>query len=398
MKIVWWTVASPFAPTGYGRVTYYMAKELEKMGHEVHIFCANGLSHGRFTIDGLRLYGNPAPGSMGTETGVQLFNDLKADIAIYMGDFWPYAETVKRLCKQIPMILYSPIDHFPVTESECCVIRESRMLATMSQCGARWVREAGCENVMYAPHGVNLDIYRPGNRQAARQALDWPQDKFIYLTVATNKGDRKNHHGLLRAYSNLLIRRPELKEKTMLAMHTYPYRDQTNPEGYDLFDVALSLGLHKNILWADPLQYIAGVPESQLVLMYQACNCHVLASKTEGFGLPLIEAGACGIPSITTRFASMDEIVGNSGWLIDVADMEVQQLVGYSWQSVPSTDSLSALMEEVHGLSGPDFDTYRRRAADMHHKVISEFTWEKAASYWPAILEAAMKAEKCPTA
>lgn len=386
MKIVWWTVASPFAPTGYGRVTHYMVKELEKLGHEVHVFCAFGLTHGNFTIDGFRLYGNPVFGSLGIETGIKLFNNLGADLIIYMGDFWPYAESVGRICELAPTILHSPIDHFPVTLTECSVIRKARMLATLSRCSVNWVKEAGCQNVMYAPHGVNLEIYHPGDCQKARKSLGWPLDKFIYLNVATNKGDRKNHYGLLRAYSDLLLRRPDQTDRTMLAIHTYPFRDDMNPEGYDLYELVISLGLNKNVMWVDSVEYLAGIPESQLALMYQACDVHVLPSKTEGFGLPLIEAGACGIPSITTNFSSMSEIVGDKGWLIDVAEMEIQQLVGYSWQSIPSTRHLSKFMEYVYDHPSEVFS----RGDVMKTHVEAEYSWQKAASHWPEILERAV--------
>jgi len=386
LKILWISPVTPFTPTGYGRVSYYLPRELEKLGHEVHMLSSRGLDAGRFTIDGFRLYAPIKQGALVTDQAVRLFKELEADIAIYMADFWPYAESLAALGKEIPLILHSPIDHFPVVKIETIVINEAMMLATLSHCGVQWAKEAGCENVMYAPHGCNLDIYKPGDKKTARAALGWPEDKFIYLTVATNKGDRKNLAGLLRAYCDMLLKRPELGDKTRLALHTYPYEDEYNQEGYDLWNVAASLGILPNTLWTEPMKYLLGLPESQVALMYQAADVHVLPSKTEGFGLPLIEAGACGIPSIASNFASMPEIVGKDGWLIDVADLEVQQLIGYSWQAIPSTKHLSKVMERVY--DNPWEVEVKGEA--MRCRVCDEYSWTKAASYWPEILERAM--------
>lgn len=385
MKILWWTPASPLAPTGYGRVTKNMALQLEKMGYEVHILVAGGQRHGNFTVDGLRIYSNPI-GAMNVEYAVRLFKKLQADVCIYHGDFWPYASSMEDAGGEMPLILYSPIDHWPVTEMELKVIRKAKMLVTLSRCGVQWVKDGGCRNVAYGPHGCDLSIYHPGSISEARKSLDWPGDKFIYLTVATNKGDRKNHSGLLRAYKGLLGRRPELRAKTLLVIHTYPFRDEVNEEGYDLMNIAMSLGLHGNVLFPDPLAYLEGVSDAQMAMMYQAADVHVLPSKTEGFGLPLIEAGACGKASITTRFSAMQEIVGPWGLLIDTADLEVQQLLGYAWQSIPSTKHLSTIMEYAY--DNPD--DIRQRGLDMLKIVETEYTWEKAASYWPPILERAL--------
>lgn len=171
-------------------------------------------------------------------------------------------------------------------------------------------------------------------------------------------------------------------------LHTYPYRDELNEEGYDIWNLAISMGLRDNIIFTDPLTYLEGIPESQLALMYQASDVHVLPSKTEGFGIPLIEAGACGIPSITTNFASMPEVVGDCGWLIDVNEMEVQQLVGYSWQSIPSTAHLAQLLEYV--VDHPE--EVRDKGLNMMQRVEEEYTWKKAASYWPEILNKSLLA------
>ena len=59
------------------------------------------------------------------------------------------------------------------------------------------------------------------------------------------------------------------------------------------------------------------VSEKELISFYQNAVCLVLPSFYEGFGIPVIEAFACGCPVIASNSSSLPEIVGNAGLLID---------------------------------------------------------------------------------
>ena len=59
------------------------------------------------------------------------------------------------------------------------------------------------------------------------------------------------------------------------------------------------------------------VPEDDLISLIQGADAMVLPSIHEGFGLPLLEAMACGVPSITMNKHAPPEVVGDSGLLVD---------------------------------------------------------------------------------
>jgi alpha-1,3-rhamnosyl/mannosyltransferase len=65
---------------------------------------------------------------------------------------------------------------------------------------------------------------------------------------------------------------------------------------------------------------VGRVDDDQLVTLYRGADCLVFPSRGEGFGLPLLEAMACGAPVVASRAASIPEVVGDAGLLCDPDD------------------------------------------------------------------------------
>jgi glycosyltransferase involved in cell wall biosynthesis len=64
------------------------------------------------------------------------------------------------------------------------------------------------------------------------------------------------------------------------------------------------------------------VPDGELVELYNAATMLVLPSFNEGFGLPVAEAMACGLPVAVSDRSSLPEVVGNAGLLFDPASTD----------------------------------------------------------------------------
>ncbi|HXF69967.1 MAG TPA: glycosyltransferase family 1 protein [Thermoflexus sp.] len=69
-------------------------------------------------------------------------------------------------------------------------------------------------------------------------------------------------------------------------------------------------------------RWIGFVPDAELPLWYNAATLFVYPSRYEGFGMPPLEAMACGTPVIAARASSLPEVVGEAGLLIDPGDVE----------------------------------------------------------------------------
>jgi len=73
---------------------------------------------------------------------------------------------------------------------------------------------------------------------------------------------------------------------------------------------------------ADAVRWIDAVPEADLPLFYNAADLFALPSRSEGFGLPVLEALACGTATVANRSSSLPELVGDAATLVDAADPE----------------------------------------------------------------------------
>ncbi len=79
----------------------------------------------------------------------------------------------------------------------------------------------------------------------------------------------------------------------------------------ELVELARSLGLEERVT------FTGFVPDTDLVLLYNAAAMLVLPSKGEGFGLPVVEAMACGLPVAASNCNSLPEVLGGAGLLFD---------------------------------------------------------------------------------
>jgi glycosyltransferase involved in cell wall biosynthesis len=64
------------------------------------------------------------------------------------------------------------------------------------------------------------------------------------------------------------------------------------------------------------VHFIGAVAEADKPTLYQGASCFVFPSGYEGFGLPPLEAMACGVPVVTTGAGSLAEVVGNAAYLV----------------------------------------------------------------------------------
>jgi len=84
----------------------------------------------------------------------------------------------------------------------------------------------------------------------------------------------------------------------------------------EIFATVEALGLQDQV-------YFAGyVPQDELPLWYNAAEVFVYPSSFEGFGLPVLEALACGTPVVTSNTTALPEVVGDAGLLVDPSNVE----------------------------------------------------------------------------
>ncbi|MDH3903927.1 MAG: glycosyltransferase family 4 protein, partial [Xanthomonadales bacterium] len=86
--------------------------------------------------------------------------------------------------------------------------------------------------------------------------------------------------------------------------------------GQELRETVAQLGLSERVV------FTGFVPDDDLVAIYNAATLLVLPSFDEGFGLPVIEAMACGTPVAVSQIGALEELVGNAGLVFDPENLD----------------------------------------------------------------------------
>jgi D-inositol-3-phosphate glycosyltransferase len=164
--------------------------------------------------------------------------------------------------------------------------------------------------VTIAP-GVDLGVFTPGDRLAARVRLGLPADALVLLFVGRIQ-PLKAPDVLLRAVAELLDRDPDLRDRMIVAVVGGPSgTGLAEPE--HLAKLAGALGI------ADLVNFELPAPQSLLADYYRAADLTIVPSHNESFGLVAVESQACGTPVVAARVGGLRTAVSDavSGVLID---------------------------------------------------------------------------------
>jgi glycosyltransferase involved in cell wall biosynthesis len=168
------------------------------------------------------------------------------------------------------------------------------------------LRDAGHKNAIYLPHGVDTEVFKPmtyDEKCVQRKKFGFPDSDFIISCVAHNQ-QRKMLARLLRAFKKF----SEGKDDVTLFMHTQ-MKDFT---GWDMGQLITDWGLEKKAFLTDKTAKMIGdvhVPPSELRNYYCLSDVHALSSGGEGFGIPMVEAMACGLPNVATDYTTTKEFL-----------------------------------------------------------------------------------------
>lgn len=156
------------------------------------------------------------------------------------------------------------------------------------------------DRIRVVPNGVDERMQRAGDEQIAefRTTYDLPE-RFL-LFVGTLQ-PRKNLEGLIRAMG--LLRR-QIDWPLIVG----------GGQGW-MYDTIQREALQQNVV--DRVRFVGYLPAEELPLWYSAASIVVVPSFYEGFGLPALEAMACGTPVVAANTSSLPEVVGDAGILVD---------------------------------------------------------------------------------
>ena len=191
-------------------------------------------------------------------------------------------------------------------------------------------------------HGV-LPIYQQQSQaklEAVRTKYSLPPEYILFVGAVV---ERKNLRRVLEACTTLWARGQGLPLVVV---------GPTSARSSGILSAVRASGL------AERVQFTDYVPESDLPSLYAAASVFVYPSLYEGFGIPVIEAMACGTPVITSTVSSLPEVAGEAALTVDPT----------------SSDAIRAALESL--LSNPALrEDLRARGLAQAAK----FTWDRAA-------------------
>lgn len=198
--------------------------------------------------------------------------------------------------------------------------------------------------------------FRPLDPQAVQPALARYGVERPYILYVGSLDARKNLPRLLQAYARLCVSRPGWA-LVIVGAHKWM--------------VAPIAETVQRLALAPHVRFTGFVAEEDLPALYNGADLFVFPSLCEGFGLPVLEAMACGTPVVTSNTSSLPEVAGDAALLVDPTDVA----------------AITEAMERV--LSDPVL------AADLRARGLaraSQFSWERTARETLAVYERVLAA------
>lgn len=193
-------------------------------------------------------------------------------------------------------------------------------------------------------NGVDAAFHRQLPEEELERRLAELGVRRPYLLFVGNPKPHKNLHNVIQAYAKALTIHDF--EGDLVCVGGQPEAD------LKIRQRAAAAGV------ADRLRLLGQVPDEVLPAIYQGATLFVYPTLYEGFGLPVVEAMASGVPVITSNTSALREIGEGYAQLVNPLDVE-------------------ALARAIaHSMADPD---HRRTLADLGRRRAREFSWERAA-------------------
>lgn len=253
------------------------------------------------------------------------------------------------------------VDGLPSSWVQCANMMDE--IWTPSTFNLETFKRSGVKRPIHViPLGINPAYFNPGIKSFRIRG------HFTFLSMF-EWGERKAPEILLRAFNDEF----RSTEDVVLICKTYNQDPELNiprqVKNYGLSDEGGRIVFSLNEV----------VPAYQLGSIYRSVDCFVLATRGEGWGLPIMEAMACGLPVIATNWGGPSDFISDeTAYLLNVerlrpAEGKCPYYKGFNWAE-PSYEHLRKLMRYVY----ENRDEARMLGARASVEVLTKWTWEQS--------------------
>jgi glycosyltransferase involved in cell wall biosynthesis len=184
--------------------------------------------------------------------------------------------------------------------------RRASLILTISEYSKRMIMDRWGipeDRIALTPNAVDPLMFNPGDPLHSRQLVKDTYQLEDYILSVGRIEPRKNHQSLVHSYAHLKAQGKSLPKLVFVGGKDFGYRD--------LASLIQEKGLEKDVV------FLHAISDQMLPHLYRAALVMAYPSFAEGFGIPPLEAMACGCPVITSGSTALGEVVGKAGWLID---------------------------------------------------------------------------------
>ena len=228
-------------------------------------------------------------------------------------------------------------------------IRRSDLVLTVSEASRRdilsFYPSTNPDHVCVVPNAIDEAILQDPGEEEMERVRERYQIRGRFILYAGNIKPHKNLARLIGAFG-LLKQRPGHEDVKLLILG-----DEVNKYG----------GLRRSVEAAgirQDVRFFGFVPERTLAALYRLADAFAFPSLYEGFGLPPLEAMACGTPVVTSNISSLPEVVGDAALLVDPYNVE----------------DIASGLERVLG-----DEALRAGLVARGHVRVKHFSWERSA-------------------
>lgn len=331
---------APWVPSGYGKQCGHLARTLQRLGHEVLVSSFSGLTGAPIDWNGVTVL----PAGMyeyGVDVLLPHIQTVQPDLTIALMDVWKLSPIAEGL-RELNVAGWVPVDCAPLSRLDNAFFEGSgvRPIA-MSRHGERQLAEAG-HNPLYAPHVVDREVFRPlgaEEREKYRAGMGLEGKFVIGLCAANNDAMRKGFPEQFEAFRQFQRRHND----AMLLVHAIG----KSARGLDLPRLAAEIGIEPtSFRITDTYPQISGMFDDSLMAdWYGVLDVLSMCSYAEAFGVPMIEAQACGTPVVATVGSAMTE---NRGYGWGVAGEPFWNHVHGAYWERPRVDNILRAYEKAY--------------------------------------------------
>lgn len=340
--------------------------------------------------------------------------DFQPDIVLNQLDPWMMQHLVKsRFRNNYKLLLTPTVDSSPqkqdwITE----IFSKADVVTTYSRFGKRTLEAQGIKVAGVTSPGVDEKVFHPMDKQKLRE--DWGLNKslFIFGTVMRNQ-KRKLFPDIFEAFAMLRKRfagNRELEHSVLLCHTSFP------DVGWDLPELLKRNSLVRHVIftykcdacskiffsWFLPCnqngvgqcifcgQHAAHMPnthnsisEQELAEIYNLMDVYLQVAICEGWGMPVVEAKACGLPVMCSNYSALEDHVENGGGLAIPIDRYYTEAETMAIRTFSNREELMLLMKKM--LTDKK---YRLSLGDEARKCVEKMhTWDQVAAKYEKIID-----------